>query len=464
MSEAGNPSALGPAEESAVRSRGEQDPSVLRAVVRLAWPAIAQQLLYTLLFLTDRIMLGHHSPEALAAMQVGGPLIWSLFSVMGAFSAGTVAVVGRAIGGGDRRGAAAALRASLGLGLGAGLLSAALLPAIGPLVSGLFPEAGPLVQAHAEGYLTVAVPAMPVFLVGFAAASALQAAGDTRTPFLVSVAANVLNVGASWVFIYGKLGAPAMGAAGAALGSGLAAGLEMCVVLWVLGRPSAPVSWRGRGGERAALRRILDVSRAALGERVVQHAGFMGYVVLIGWLGPMAMAANQALIAIESVAFLTADGMGVAAATIVAQRLGAGAPDQARRGGWVAVGLSALLLSLAAVVFLLVPRPLLSLLVDSPQVVELAVPCLRIGALAQPFMAVAIVLSAALRGAGATRAAFAATLIGALFVRIGATAAFAFGMGLGLVGVWMGSAADWLVRAGLVAWLFARGGWQKLQV
>ncbi len=448
-----------PLEEEAAARR-----AVLHDVLRLAGPAIAQQLLYTLLFLTDRIMLGHHSAEALAAMQVGGPLIWSLFSVMGAFVAGTVAVVGRAIGAGHREEASAATRASLALAAGVGLIAALAAPALPSLVGMLFPEAGPDVQAHARGYLSVAVPSMPIFLVGFVAASALQAAGDTRTPFLVSVAANVLNVGASWAFIYGELGAPELGAAGASLGSSLAAAMEMAVLLWLLGRSEAPLSWRGRGGERAALGRILRISRAALGERLIQHAGFMGYVVLIGWLGPLAMAANQALIAVESVAFLTADGLGIAAATIVSQRLGAERPLEARRGGWIATGTAVALLSAFALVFLVVPRPLIALLVESPTVVEAAVPCLRVGALAQPFMAVAIVLAAALRGAGATRAALAASLLGGLLIRIGATAALAFGLHLGLLGVWLGSAADWVARAALVSWIFARGNWQRLRV
>ncbi len=437
---------------------------VLRDVFRLAGPAIAQQLLYTLLFLTDRIMLGHHSAEALAAMQVGGPLIWTLFSVMGAFAAGTVAIVGRATGAGARSAANAATRASLMLAVALGLVTALATPLVPPLVALLFPEAGASVQAHARGYLSVAVPAMPVFLVGFVAASALQAAGDTRTPFLVSVAANLLNVGASWLFIYGELGAPELGAAGAALGSALAAALEMLVLLWLLGRADAPASWRGRGGEREALERILHVSRAALGERLVQHAGFMGYVVLIGWLGPLAMAANQALIAIESVAFLTADGLGIAAATIVSQRLGAERPDEAQRGGWIAAWAATALLSSFALIFFIFPRPLVGLLVENPTVAQAAVPCLRIGALAQPFMGFSIVLSAALRGAGATRSALAASLLGGLLVRLGATSAFAFGLRLGLFGVWLGSATDWLVRAMLVSWLFARGEWRRIRL
>ena len=72
------------------------------------------------MFITDRIILGRYSDDALGSMQVSGPLLWSVFSVFGAFGAGTLAVIGRSIGGGDTRRARETLRSVLSLAMGMG--------------------------------------------------------------------------------------------------------------------------------------------------------------------------------------------------------------------------------------------------------------------------------------------------------------------------------------------------------
>ena len=75
-----------------------QQPSVAREVFLLAMPAIASSLLRTLVFVVDRVMLGHHSPASLAAMQLAGPVEWSVLSIFLAFEVGTLARVGNLVG------------------------------------------------------------------------------------------------------------------------------------------------------------------------------------------------------------------------------------------------------------------------------------------------------------------------------------------------------------------------------
>ncbi|MDQ3037704.1 MAG: MATE family efflux transporter, partial [Myxococcota bacterium] len=348
----------------------------------------------------------------------------------------------------------------LGLGVIAALVGTLALP----LVLAAFPDAGESVREQAGAYLSVILPSLPLLLVASMMAAVHQAAGDTRTPLFVAIAANVVNAGANWVLIFGELGAPALGARGAAIGSVLALAVECVVLGALLWRGRGAISMRGRGGERAQLRRMTKVALPAVLERVFQHAGFLVYVGLIGALGPLAMAANQTLIGIEAIAFLSADGFGIAAASIVAQRLGAGRPDDAARAAKAALAMGVAALSSCGVVFLLAPRLLASAFSPDADIVEAVVPCLAVAAVAQPFMACAVVLGETLRGAGATRATLVITMIGGLVVRLGATWLFAFELELGLIGVWLGSTVDWMVRTALVAVLFVRGGWARTVV
>ncbi len=446
--------------------RGDRgDPATLsaRAVFTLAAPAVANSLLQTLVFVVDRAVLGHFDATAIAAMQTAGPITWTLFSVFGCFSVGTVAVVGRAVGAKDPAGATRAARASIAIGLLTGTLVAALSwLLLAPMVDAFGDAAGPAVRAVTLAYLRALLPSLPAMFVGLASLSALQAAGDTRTPLAIGLATNGLNLAANYALVFGAFGFPRLGATGSALGTVAASLLEAALALAALSRLDAKVSLRARPAvdahakdtpssreddTRAAARAVLRVATGSLGERVVYHAGYLLFVRFVTLLGPDAMAANQALIAIESVSFLTAEGFAVAAGALVAQRLGAGEPLQARRAGWLAATQCAAVLAGCAGVFALCAGPLVRVFVTEPRIVVLAVPVLRFAAIAQVPMAIAMVLAQSVRAAGATREAFAVSLLGALLVRITATYVCVIVLRMGLLGVWIGSTVDWLVRA-----------------
>ncbi|WP_437975197.1 MATE family efflux transporter [Sorangium sp. So ce295] len=439
-------------------------------VWRLAWPAITHMLLLTLVFLVGRGMVGRYSTTALASMQICGTLTWTIVSVFSATSAGTLAVVARSVGGGDRDAAAAAARASLlfALALGAAI-ALPLLLACGPLLRALFPHAGGAVIEQAAAYLGIVLPALPLAFVEATAAAALQGVGDTRTPLAVATLGNLVNVAVSAVLIFGHLGLPALGVRGAAVGVACTMATEALLLTAALLSRSSPLPLRPAPGaapqaSAAALARVLRVALPAFAERSAYHAGYMGFVAIIGLLGAAAMAANQALIAVESVCFLSAEGFGIAAGALMAQRLGARSPRDAARVGLVAALMAIVALSAFGVLFALVPRPLLLAFSSDPALLALGERALPVAAVAQPFMAFATVMGMGLRGAGDTRTVLAVTLVCSLLVRLGGTWLFAVPLGHGLVGVWMGSTADWICRSALLAVAFARGRWKSLAV
>ena len=149
---------------------------------------------------------------------------------------------------------------------------------------------------------------------------------------------------------------------------------------------------------------------------------------------------------------------------MASQRLGRGDATAAARAIRAALGMAVVGLGTCGVVFAIVPEALLGVFTDDAEVVRRAVPCLYVAACASPVLTTAVVLGEALRGAGDTRAALGITFIGGLIVRLGATYVFAFTLGLGLFGVWLGSTCDWLTRALLFARAYRGGRWRTLQV
>ena len=430
---------------------------------RLALPAILHSLLQTLVFVVDRVMLGRHGEASLAAMQLGGSFEWSIWSVFAAFEVGTIARVGRHVG---ARAPARARKAAI-VSLVMALVLGGVLAIATPLVLALLPVVGKNIseaaQVEAAGYLGITIAASPLVFVAMIATATLQAGGDTRTPLAIGIAANVLHVALNRAFILGLGPIPAMGARGAGISTAITFGLQAVLATLALTSRDRLVSLRrperdDEGGEDVTgeTRALVRIAGPAFVERVLYHVGYVGYVLIIARLGDAAMAANQSLISVESICFLSGDGFGIAAAALVAQKLGAAEPEAARKAAGIATRDAILALTIFGVGALVFRDQILPLFSDHRDVIAIGRAAMPVLALAQPFMAAGIVLGQALRGAGRTREALGVSVIGAVVVRLAATWVFAITLGMGLVGIWLGSTLDWVVRSALLAGIGAR--------
>jgi putative MATE family efflux protein len=443
----------------------------MRTIVWLAAPAIAGQVLQTGVIYADRVMLGHYSAGALGAMQIAGPLEWTLVSLTSAFSVGTLALVGRATGAGDRAAARThttlAMIVALLLGWVVALLARV---AVLPTLPMLFPHAstapgGALEMARA--YLEVALLAAPFYCVGAAGFAALAASGDTVTPLKIGVVVNVGHIALNWLLISGHGGFPALGARGAGTSTAVSYALEAALTLLALTRRDRiatvrPFVWPLRDAAgRKALRSLWQLSVPAATERAIYHTGYMAFVWMIARLGDDAMASNQALLAVEAISFMTVEGFAMACGALVAQELGAGRPAHAMRVGWRSSFVAMLTLTSFGVVFLLLRNQLPALITPRLDLQQAAARAMIVMAAAQPFMAVAVVLGQGFRGAGATRTALLVSLLGGFGARLLATWWATTALDLGIRGVWLGSTVDWIVRAGLLVVLWRMGKWRR---
>lgn len=430
-------------------------------------PAIVHSLLQTLVFVVDRIMLGRHGDASLAAMQIGGALEWSIWSVFAAFEVGTIARVGRLVGAGDRRGARHVAWLSLAIALAVGIVLALATPLVLAALPFVSHQVSPAALEESRRYLGVTIAASPLVFVSATAVATLQASGDTRTPLAIGVLANIVHVALNRVLILGAFGVvPALGARGAGISLAVTFAIQTALALIALSDRRRPASLRrsekeSGDGEAAAdareeARRLVRIGGPAFVERVVYHAGFVTFALAVTRLGDAAMAANQSLISVESICFLSGDGFGVAAAALVSQKLGAGRPVEARSAAWIATRYAVLTLTAFGLGALVLRDLILPVFSSDPAVLAIGRETMPVLAIAQPFMAVGVVLAQALRGAGKTRQALGVSLVGAVIVRIGATWLFALVLGFGLAGVWMGSTTDWFVRAVVLVLLFRR--------
>lgn len=419
-------------------------------------------------------MLGHYSTDALAALRLTSPIVWSLSGLLSAFSIGSVALIGRAVGAGDRALATATVRASLVFALGVGIAaSGASLLGLDWMLA-LFPGVTAEIYDAAHHFLRIILFALPFDLLAITIAAMLQAAGDSRTPFVVAGAGVLLNLGVDSLLIYGKGGFPEMGVAGAAIGNGVGMVFNAVCLLAMLMRrqgilsifDSSEISQRGKfkiwgTAEQSAFKRMIRVSSPTLAERVCRSFGYIGFTAIISGLGSTALATHEALLGLEAICYLSADGFGIAVAAIVAQRLGAGKPEEAERAVLAGMMMAIGMLGGFSLLFLAVPGSLLGIFTQDYHILALGIPCLTIVAVAQPFMAASFVLEQTLRGAGDTRTAFLISSLGWFVIRLLATSSFVWVLGWNLPGVWLGSTCDWIIRSFLLLYVLRRGRWQK---
>ncbi len=440
---------------------------LISEVWSLVVPVILQGLVITVVFFTDRLLVGRYSDEALASMQISGPRLWSIFSVFGAFIAGTMAVIGRAVGAKDPERARAALSSVLVLAIIVGVLVSAVCLQLRPwfaehLAGGTNVEAA---KVEAMAYMGVVFFAVPQNLILVTGVTALQADGDTKSPMWFSIIQGVVNLGLSWALIWGYGPFPELGIVGAGIGTLASFTLGAGLVLGTLALRRSTVSLRSMPRPSFdALRPILRLSGPAFGEKLVFHTAFVIFAAYVGHLGTQAMTANQALIAIESLGFIVAHGFSVAASSLVAQKMGAERIDEAEQIGWISAGLGTLVLGTVGLLFWFFPDELIGLFTDDPTTIALGVPCLRVAAVVQPMMAICEAMAGGLRGAGDTRSPMLAALVGPGLVRLGLCWYLAFEMNLGLIGIWYGTSLDWLVRVVFLTFVFRRGAWKRIQI
>jgi putative MATE family efflux protein len=424
-------------------------------------------------------MLAQLGEAALAAVGLSGVLLWRLRSLSGVLQIGVTAVAARRWGEGDQQAAGIVLSHAAVLGLLIGSLALLLIPITQPIFQLLNAE-GDVLRFAAIYFQLVAI-SMPFRMASGNLTAVLRAAGDTRTPMLVTLAINLLNALLNYLLIFGKFGFPALGMMGAGI-STLTAFMVEAGILWYLcqrGIRARLYASDSRGtlrfhpaGWRLWLpglsNKLVRLSIPSVGEELAVSVGFLVFIAMIAGLGPDALAAHTSVARIESFSYMIGFGMAVAAASLTGQALGALQPDRAARLIVTNLVIVTVAMGGAGILMALLATPSLRLFFSpgagSERLLELALPIFLIAAIEQPLIGTSMVLAASLRGAGLTMAPFLSQMIGTIAIRVGLGWLLAFHLGWGLEGIYWATVADWGMRTLVLGIIAFRGTWKQVRV
>lgn len=438
---------------------------LVQAVWQLAWPVIVTLLLESLVGLVDTLMVGRLGANAVAAVGVGAQILNSLSIAMTAVGTGTLALVARSIGAGQRDFAERVVAQSL---LAAFVLSCAcIVPVVvfADTVVGWF-GVEPRVRELGTWFTRLVMFSIPQSAALFVIGSALRAAGDTRTPLWIGALVNVINVVGNYVLIFGALGLPPLGVRGSALATVIAftVGMVFGLALLFRGRLTLRLEPHHFTLDFALIRRVLRIGYPAATEQLLMQVGFFLYLVFAARYGTSAVAAYFIGVRILALSFLPGYGFAAAAAALVGQNLGARQPSLARRSGWESNRLAVYLMSACGVAIIALARPIASAFVDDPAVIQDTVLFIWALGISQPFMAVDFTLGGALRGAGDTRFPLVAVFVGFYGCRLGCAYLASQVFHLELQWLWFSLVGDYIARAALKTWRFRGDRWQKIRV
>ena len=455
----------------------------VRPVLRLVWPVLLEQVLALTVGFTDKWLAGNllEGPAPLAAVGLVAYCLGFLPALFAIPGVAATALVARSVGAGDLPAArrAAAQTLLVGAALTAVLLAATAVA--GPRLVALLglPDGS---TALAGRYLAIVLPALPAMMVIHVGMAVLRGAGAMWAGLVAMSVVNLVNAGASFGLAAGVLGLPRLGWEGLALGTAIGYVLGAGCVLGFLARSGLGLrprraDWRP---DRYWLGRILAVGLPAGVDAVANAICHLSFLSIVNRLGDVAAAAHSVAITIESLAFLPGSAFMVAAATLAGQFLGAGDERRARRSVWLAALACLTLMTGAGVVFLVSADVLAGWFVGGrsrqPEVAALAATLVRIVAFAQPPLALLMVLSGGLRGAGATRLPLLVNFLGLILVRLPLAVLLSReslplpggwrlpGAGLAAVGAWYAMAADLTLRGLAMLVIFRRADWSRVRV
>ena len=427
-----------------------------RLTLALAVPIIVGQVSQMLMAVTDSVMIGRVGAVPLAASAFAGGL-FSVCYVVGIGLLMPVAVfVSREHGAGDDRAGARWLQHGVVLAGLAGLVAMAVMSA---LAAG-FAHMGqpPEVLAGVQPFYALITLSMAPVLVFQAFRQFAEALGRPGMPMLILLGSVVLNAGLNWVLIYGHLGAPALGLAGAGWSTLIARALALVAIIAWLRRSAAfreawPVAWL-RGLERTRFREMLRIGVPAAVMLFFEVAGFMMAAVMMGWLGVQALAAHQIALSCAAFVFMFPLGLSMAVGMRISKTVGEGRTASLRPIALGALAMSSAFMSLSAVSFWFGGLWLARGFVNDPAVVELAARLLVVAAIFQLFDGAQVIGSGALRGLSDVRVPAAITFVSYWLLAIPGGYVLGLHTSLGAVGIWTGLAAGLAVAAVLHAWRF----------
>jgi len=446
---------------------------MLPVIIALAWPSMREHFMQTAVQYIDTAMVGTLGTQATAAVGSTTSLNWLINGSISALGVGFLSYIARSIGAKDEESARRASAQAVMVAFVVGVFFTILTLSISDLIP-IWMQVDVSIREMTSQYFFILYTPMLFRSATAIFGTLLRAVGDTKTPMIIGVLVNLVNVVLNFLFIYPTreitvfshsftMYGAGLGVAGAAIASATAftlGGILITIALW--NHPVISPKGRSFKPDFPILKPCLRVALPNMLQRFGTSLGYVVFASMINSVGEVATAAHVIANTVESGFYIPGFGMQTAAATLAGNMIGAHDNKHMRELTSLVIKIEIMLMIISGGLLFIFAPQMVDIFSDSPEVIALGSTVLRMVAVSEPFFGVAIILEGIMHGVGNTLTPFVFSMFGMWGVRIVGTFIFVTILGNGLVAAWGCMIVHNLMLFAMYTVYYKSGRWNPL--
>lgn len=444
----------------------------VKSICILAWPAVIQEALNVVVTYVDTAMVGALGASASAAVGLTGSAVWLVTSLCIAIGIGILALIAQAKGANNLQKVQRVSQQALFITLLVGSLLTIICLSVSPVLP-IWLGGDITIQSDASSYFFII--SIPLLFRGatLILSSSLRGVGDMKSPLLINLSMNLINIILNFIFIYPTrdiFGITVFGAGLGVQGAAIASALSFFIGgLFMFRRyvsnPIFNMRETGIHFHKKEFKECFQVGTPVMLERSVICFGHIFFASLVAKLGVVPFAAHTIALQAEQAFYIPGYGFQSATSTLVGCAVGERDKQKVKQITTLICSMIFILMVVAGIILFVFAEGLMSIFTPDPQVIKIGTTILRIVSISEPIYGILVILEGTFNGMGDNIAPFVYSIITMWGIRILGSWVMIHIFSLGISAVWIMMVLDNSIRCLFLLQRFVRKKWlYRLQI